>query len=130
MAELVNEKQAGYFLLETVLLSLLLWGMAVAAGTYMKAAELRAVAAVQGGADFIARAEFSYAQAWLEVNGSLPEKMSYLGDDNDLQQNGTFYTVSAEAAEDNGLWQLVVDVAWEAKCGNGEQEYKRYLAKH
>lgn len=127
---MADDRQAGFFLWETVVLSFLLVAMAVTAGMYVKAAEVKTATAAQGGADFIARAEFAYAEAWLERNGSLPESMTYLGDGDDLQQNGIRYEVAAQALAEDGLWQLTVKISWEAEHGQGRRVYKRYLARH
>jgi len=127
---LADDRQAGFFLWETVVLSFLLLAMAVTAGMYVKVVEVKTATAAQGGADFIARAEFAYAEAWLERNGSLPERMAYLGDSDDLQQNGIRYEVTAQAWAEDGLWQLSVEISWEAEHGQGRQVYKRYLARH
>ena len=127
---MADDRQAGFFLWETVVLSFLLMAMAVTAGMYVKAAEVKTATAAQGGADFIARAEFAYAESWLERNGSLPESMNYLGDSDDLQQNGIRYEVTAQALAKDGLWQLTVEISWEAEHGQGRRVYKRYLARH
>lgn len=127
---MAENRQAGFFLWETMVLSLLLMAMAVTAGMYVKAAEVKAATAAQAGADFIARAEFAYAEARLERNGSLPERMDYLGESGDLRQNGICYEVDARALAEGRLWQLTVDVSWEAEHGYGRQAYKRYLARH
>ena len=127
---MADDRQAGFFLWETVVLSFLLMAMAVTAGMYVKVAEVKTATAAQGGADFIARAEFAYAEAWLERNGSLPERMAYLGDSDDLQQNGIRYEVAAQTLAEDGLWQLSVEISWEAEHGQGRRVYKRYLARH
>ena len=127
---MADDRQAGFFLWETVVLSFLLLAMAVTAGMYIKAAEVKTATAAQGGADFIAQAEFAYAEAWLERNGSLPESMTYLGDGDDLQQNGIRYEVTAQTLSENGLWQMTVEISWEAEHGQGRRGYKRYLARH
>lgn len=127
---MADDRQAGFFLWETVVLSFLLLAMAVTAGMYVKAAEVKTATAAQGGADFIAQAEFVYAEAWLERNGSLPESMTYLGDGDDLQQNGIRYEVTAQTWAEGGLWQMTVEISWEAEHGQGRRVYKRYLARH
>ncbi|WP_026761039.1 hypothetical protein [Selenomonas ruminantium] len=127
---MTDDRQAGFFLWETVVLSFLLLAMAVTAGMYVKVAEVKTATAAQGGAVFIARAEFAYAEAWLERNGSLPESMAYLGNDDDLRQNGIRYEVAAQAWAEDGLWQLTVEISWEAEHGQGRRVYKRYLARH
>ena len=98
---MADDRQAGFFLWETVVLSFLLMAM-----------------------------EFAYAEAWLERNGSLPESMTYLGDGDDLQQNGIRYEVAAQAWAEGGLWQMTVEISWEAEHGQGRRVYKRYLARH
>ena len=124
-------KQAGFFLWETILLSIVLLAMTAAAGMYMRAAQLQAVSAVEGRADYLARAQISYAQAALDKEGSLPQQMDYLGGQQDLQQNGIVYNISGEAAaDDDGLWMLQVKVSWETNGKAGEQEYKRSLSAH
>ncbi len=124
-------KQAGFFLWETILLSIVLLAMTAAAGMYMRAAQLQAVSAVEGRADYLARAQISYAQAVLDKEGSLPQQMDYLGDQQDLQQDGIVYNISGEAAaDDDGLWMLQVKVSWETNGKAGEQEYKRSLSAH
>ena len=124
-------KQAGFFLWETVLLSIVLLAMTAAAGMYMRAAQLQSVSAVEGRADYLARAQISYAQAVLDKEGCLPQQMDYLGDQQDLQQDGIAYNLSGEAAaDDDGLWELQFKVSWEANDRTGEQEYKRCLAAH
>ena len=124
-------KQAGFFLWETILLSIVLLAMTAAAGMYMRAAQLQSVSAVEGRADYLARAQISYAQAVLDKEGRLPQQMDYLGDKQDLQQDGIAYNLSGEAAaDDDGLWELQFKVSWEANDRTGEQEYKRCLAAH
>ena len=124
-------KQAGFFLWETILLSIVLLAMTAAAGMYIRAAQLQAVSAVEGRADYLARAQISYAQAVLDKEGRLPQQMDYLGDKQDLQQDGIAYNLSGEAAvDDDGLWTLQVKVSWETNGKAGEQEYKRCLAAH
>ena len=124
-------KQAGFFLWETILLSIVLLAMTAAAGMYMRAAQLQLVSAVEGRADYLARAQISYAQAVLDKEGALPQQMDYLGDKQDLQQNGIAYNISGKAvADDDGLWELQVKVSWEANGRQGEQEYRRCLAAH
>ena len=124
-------KQAGFFLWETILLSIVLLAMTAAAGMYMRAAQLQLVSAVEGRADYLARAQISYAQAVLDKEGRLPQQMDYLGDKQDLQQDGIAYNLSGEAAvDDDGLWTLQVKVSWETNGKAGEQEYKRCLAAH
>ena len=59
-------KQAGFFLWETILLSIVLLAMTAATGMYMRAAQLQSVSAVEGRADYLARAQISYAQAVLD----------------------------------------------------------------
>ena len=124
-------KQAGFFLWETILLSIVLLAMTAATGMYMRAAHLQSVSAVEGRADYLARAHISYAQAMLDKEGCLPQRMDYLGDKQDLQQDGIAYNLSGEAAvDDDGLWTLQVKVSWETNSKAGEQEYKRCLAAH
>ena len=124
-------KQAGFFLWETILLSIVLLAMTAATGMYMRAAHLQSVSAVEGRADYLARAQISYAQAMLDKEGGLPQRMDYLGDKQDLQQDGIAYNLSGEAAvDDDGLWTLQVKVSWETNGKAGEQEYKRCLAAH
>lgn len=124
-------KQAGFFLWETILLSIVLLAMTAATGMYMRAAHLQSVSAVEGRADYLARAQISYAQAMLDKEGCLPQRMDYLGDKQDLQQDGIAYNLSGEAAvDDDGLWTLQVKVSWETNGKAGEQEYKRCLAAH
>lgn len=126
-----NNKQEGFFLLETILLSMLLLAMAASAGMYMRAAQLKYAVAIEGRADYLARAQISYAQAVLDKEGRLPQRMDYWGDKHDLQLNGINYQLNGEAAaDDKGLWQLQVEVSWEANGRQGKQEYKRCLAKH
>ena len=126
-----ENKQAGFFLWETILLSIVLLAMTAAAGTYMRAAQLQSVSAVEGRADYLARAQISYAQAMLDKEGGLPQRIDYLGDKQDLQQDGIAYNLSGEAAvDDDGLWTLQVKVSWETNGKAGEQEYKRCLAAH
>ena len=124
-------KQAGFFLWETILLSIVLLAMTAATGMYMRAAHLQSVSAVEGRADYLARAQISYAQAMLDKEKCLPQRMDYLGDKQDLQQDGIAYNLSGEAAvDDDGLWTLQVKVSWETNGKAGEQEYKRCLAAH
>ena len=124
-------KQAGFFLWEAILLSIVLLGMAAAAGMYMRAAQLQSVSAAEGRADYLARAQISYAQAVLDKEGRLPQRMGYLGDRQDLEQDGITYNLSGEAAaDDDGLWELQVEVSWEANGREGKQEYRRCLAVH
>ena len=124
-------KQAGFFLWETILLSIVLLAMTAATGMYMRAAHLQSVSAVEGRADYLARAQISYAQAMLDKEGGLPQRIDYLGDKQDLQQDGIAYNLSGEAAvDDDGLWTLQVKVSWETNGKAGEQEYKRCLAAH
>lgn len=124
-------KQAGFFLWETILLSIVLLAMTAATGMYMRAAHLQSVSAVEGRADYLARAQISYAQAMLDKEGCLPQRIDYLGDNQDLQQDGIAYNLSGEAAvDDDGLWTLQVKVSWETNGKAGEQEYKRCLAAH
>ena len=124
-------KQEGFFLWETILLSVVLLAMTAAAGMYMRAAQLQSVSAAEGRADYLARAQISYAQAVLNKEGCLPQRMDYLGDKQDLQQDGIAYNLSGEAAaDDDGLWELRFKVSWEANGRTGEQEYKRCLAAH
>ena len=124
-------KQAGFFLWETILLSIVLLAMTAATGMYMRAAHLQSVSAVEGRADYLARAQISYAQAMLDKDGGLPLRIDYLGDKQALQQDGIAYNLSGEAAvDDDGLWTLQVKVSWETNGKAGEQEYKRCLAAH
>ena len=124
-------KQAGFFLWETILLSIVLLAMTAATGMYMRATHLQSVSAVEGRADYLARAQISYAQAMLDKEGGLPQRIDYLGDKQDLQQDGIAYNLSGEAAvDDDGLWTLQVKVSWETNGKAGEQEYKRCLAAH
>jgi len=126
-----RDKQAGFFLWETILLSLFVLTMAAAAGLYVRAAQLQGAAAAEVRADYLARAQISYSQAVLDKDGYLPTQMAYWGDAQDLVQNGTEYMVSGEAAaDDKGLWQLLVTVTWEANGQTRRQEYRRCLAKH
>lgn len=105
--------------------------MAAAAGLYVRAAELQAAAAVEGRADYLARAQVSYAQSMLDRDGTLPQDMDYLGAGEDLQANDVCYEVKGRAvADDKGLWQLQVVVSWTVNSRTGQQEYHRYLAKH
>lgn len=127
---LQNEKQAGYFLWETMLLSIFLLTMTAAVNLYVQAAKLQAVEAVEGRADYLARAQISYAQALLSRDGKLPPQMYYLGDAEDLQQNDSRYQVVADAVEDSGLWQLAVTVSWEANGSYGKHEYRRCLVSY
>lgn len=126
-----DDRQAGFFLWETILLSIFLLAMAAAAGMYMRAAQLQSIAAAEGRADYLARAQMSYAQAVLDRDGRLPAQMDYLGDAQDLTLNGIVYVLRGEAVSDErGLWQLAVEISWEAKGRAGMQEYKRCLARH
>lgn len=126
-----SDEQAGFFLWETVLLSILLLAMTTAVGLYVRAADMQTAAAVEGYADYLARAQISYAQSMLERDGELPKDMDYLGAGEDLLANDVRYEVKGRAvADDEGLWQLQVVVSWEAKSRAGRQEYKRFLAKH
>lgn len=126
-----SDEQAGFFLWETILLSVLLLAMTAAAGLYVRAAEMQAAAAVEGRADYLARAQFSYAQSILDRDGTLPRDMDYLGAGEDLLANDARYEVKGRAvADDEGLWQLQVVVSWTAKDRTGGQEYSRYLGKH
>ncbi|WP_296771231.1 hypothetical protein [Selenomonas sp.] len=124
-----NERQAGFFLWETILLCACLVAMAAGVRLYAQAAELRVTQAVEGRADYLARGQFAYAQALLGRDGVLPADMEYLGDEGDLQQNNAVYRVRAEAVEAEGLWQLRVVVSWEVNGRYGEQEYKRSLVR-
>lgn len=130
MGSLADEKQAGYFLFETVLISVLLLAMTAAAGMYVKAAQLRGDTVAQSEAAFLAREQMAYVQALLDQEGTLPEQLDYLGDRGDLQQNNVRYEVRAEAQAEDGLWQLTVMVSWEAGDVHGRQEYRRKLARH
>ena len=126
-----DNRQAGFFLWETVLLSTLLLTMAAAAGMYMRAAQLQSADAVEGRADYLARAQISYAQAQLDKEGQLPQWMDYWGDAQDLHLNGTDYKLNGEAeVDERGIWQLQVEVSWETNGRQGKQTYKRCLAKH
>ncbi|WP_026765933.1 hypothetical protein [Selenomonas ruminantium] len=126
-----RDKQAGFFLWETILLSLFVLTMAAAAGLYVRVAQLQGAAAAEVRADYLARAQISYSQAVLDKDGYLPTQMAYWGDAQDLVQNDTEYMVSGEAAaDDKGLWQLLVTVTWEANGRTGRQEYRRCLARH
>lgn len=124
-------KQAGFFLWETILLSIVLLAMTAAAGMYMRAALLQSISAVEGCADYLAQAQIAYAQALLDKEGCLPQHMDYLGDKQDLQQNGIAYNLNGKAvADDDGLWELQFKVSWTANGRQGEQEYKRCLSAH
>lgn len=126
-----DDRQAGFFLWETILLSVFLLAMAAAAGMYMRAAQLQSLSAAEGRADYLARAQISYAQAFLDRDGYLPKQMDYLGDAQDLELNGIVYVLQGEAVSDErGLWQLAIAVFWEANGRTGKQEYKRCLARH
>lgn len=124
-----EDKQAGFFLWETMLVSIVLLAMAGAVGLYAQAALLRQTEAVAGQADYLARAQISYAQAVLARDGALAATMEYLGDSEDLQLNNTRYHVKTETVEEAGLWQMTITVSWEANGRYGEQEYKRYLVR-
>lgn len=130
MAALQNENQSGFFFWENMLLSIFLLAMAATVSMYVKAAELQAVEAVTGRADYLARSQISYAQALLAREGNLPQHMDYQGAIDDLQQNDSRYQVMTEAIEDGGLWQLTITVFWEVKGRYGKQEYKRSLVRY
>ena len=126
-----DDRQAGFFLWETILLSVFLLAMAATAGLYMRAAQLQSITAAEGRADYLARAQITYAQAVLDRDGRLPMQMGYLGDAQDLTLNGIVYLLRGEAVSDEqGLWQLEVEISWEANGRTGKQEYKRCLARH
>jgi len=127
---LQNKRQAGFFLWETMLLSIVLLAMAAGVKLYVQAAEMHAIEAAEARADYLARAQISYAQALLERDGKLPPSMDYLGAQEDLQLNGMRYRVTAETLEDHGLWQLLVKVFWEVKGRDGKQEYRRCLVRY
>jgi len=126
-----NEKQAGFFLWETILLSIFLCTMVSATGLYIRAVQLQQAAAVESCADYLARAQISYAQAKLDNEGRLPPRMEYWGDIRDLQPNDVRYMVNGEAVlDDEGVWQLQIQVFW-TKDGRQEiREYQRCLVKH
>lgn len=126
-----NEKQAGFILWETILLSIFLCAMVSATGLYVRAVQLQQVAAMESCADYLARAQISYAQAKLDNEGCLPPRMEYMGDIQDLQPNDVRYMVNGEAVlDDDGVWQLQIQVVW-TKDGRQEmQKYQRCLVKH
>lgn len=127
---LPNSKQAGFFLWETMLLSIFLLVMAGGVGMYLQAAQLRVTEAVEGRADYLARAQMSYVQALLQREGRLPDQLDYLGEEEDLRPNDSLYQMQTVVVEDNGLWQVMITVFWEAGGRYGKQEYTRCLVRY
>ena len=122
-----NNREAGFFLWETMLAGILLLVLAGSAGLYVRAAVLQDRAGCQAAAMYLARAQFSYAQGRLEQDGELPAKMMYQGPVDELVQNGCQYQVSSDCSPAGTGWQLQVEVVWHVQGKEERMVFMRRL---
>ena len=114
------DEQRGYFLWETLLLTMILLFMTAAAGHGTAAAAV----------NFLAGTQLAYLQAELDKTGSLPGESAYLGQAADLTQNRLTYEVYSRQQRQGESVQAVVYVSWKGRGGSGSREFSRCLVRH
>lgn len=125
-----RKSEAGFFLWEALLAGLLLLIMVGSAALYVKAAELKNIAAQQATALYLGRAQISYAQGRLNKEGVLPSELPYQGKEADLGQNGCSYQLRSYCQQEAGGWQLQVEISWEVRGHEEKLVFVRWLAPH
>lgn len=130
MESLPRSSEGGFFLWDTLLAGLFLLFMAGAIGLYARAMTVKSVAGEQATAIFLARAQISYAQYRLEQDASLPAVLPYLGDAQDLVQNGRHYRVESICSTGDDSYQLQVTVSWEVQGRVEKVEFRHVLGRH
>ena len=124
------DEQRGYFLWETLLLTMILLFMTAAAGLYVQSVRLQSSGTATAAMNFLAGTQLAYLQAELDKTGSLPGESAYLGPAADLTQNRLKYEVYSRQQRQGDSVQAVVYVSWKGRGGTGSREFSRCLVRH
>ncbi len=123
-------RERGFVLLEVLAAGLALLVMAMCFHVFAGSAELREADACRVRAVFLARTQFSAAQAAANQKALLAGGYPWQGEAGDLQGGEEVYSVETDVAgAGEGSFKVVVKVAWQGRV-RGELELEREVVAH
>ncbi|EKU70486.1 hypothetical protein [Selenomonas sp. F0473] len=117
----VREREAGYLLLETVALGLIVLAAAAVLGLFARTALLDAEGRARTDAALLARERFSASAAELDAGGTVS------GGVTEVRRSDTVYTVSADVARKDVFYDVTLHISWTV-CGRARSaDYVRRM---
>lgn len=102
----VNHTCAGYLLIETVVLGLIVLAAAAVLGIFARTAVLDAESTARADAAFLARERFSVMDAACGLTGTVP------GGTAEFERNGVVYTVTADPVPQGMFYDVTLHISW------------------
>lgn len=125
-------KQAGYFLVESMVLMMLLIAMTATVALAGKIVTGRQIDGVRVQALYLAQAQIAYLEYQASVDKVLPQgSVGWLGNSSDLQQDEATYVVTAQMETNDASSCLVTaQTQWSFGSHHGTVELQRRLVLH